>query len=236
MIAAQETFSVYKITNLVNGKLYFGITKCGIRIRWNQHKHNGLRRTKNTFLAKAIGKYGADNFKIELVKDCTSESEMYELEKMLIHLYRTNNRIYGYNNSAGGEISSKGMKHSQASKELISQQQKLRVRQPHSKEAIQKMKIAAKGRDMSKAQKISAVKRKGVPLSDERKMQLSNSSSPVNKVAIFMLNKDKHILHSFNSVSEAARKMGIKQSGISNVLTNKAKTSGGYLWQYQQMN
>lgn len=39
----------------------------------------------------------------------------------------------------------------------------------------------------------------------------------------------------FKSVSIAATETAIKQSAISNALTNRAKTSGGYKWEYVQV-
>lgn len=42
--------------------------------------------------------------------------------------------------------------------------------------------------------------------------------------------KDGKIIANYNGVSEASRVTGIKQSGISNVLTGRAKTAGGYKW------
>ncbi len=132
---------VYKITNNINGKLYFGITKCDLNKRWAEHKCKS--KTNNSHLGLAIRKYGIVNFKIESIKVCDSESEMYDLEVEFIKEYKTNNPLFGYNNSTGGETSSKGKKLSKEAKVKISEYQKTRDRKPHSEETKLKMREAA---------------------------------------------------------------------------------------------
>jgi hypothetical protein len=64
---------VYITTNLINGKKYLG-------------KHNGKHEGylgSGTILKTAIKKYGKENFKREIIKECSSDKEAYELEKEL---------------------------------------------------------------------------------------------------------------------------------------------------------
>ena len=35
---------VYKITNIINDKLYFGVTQQELKIRWQQHKCNSNKK------------------------------------------------------------------------------------------------------------------------------------------------------------------------------------------------
>ena len=132
---------VYKITNTVNNKLYFGVTKCALQKRWNEHKSKS--RSSKSHLNLAMRKYGISSFLIEKVKDCDSEIEMYDLEINLIKKHKTNNPIFGYNNSIGGEVSSSGKKISNETRKKISEYQKSRVRNPHSAETKAKMREAA---------------------------------------------------------------------------------------------
>lgn len=142
---------VYKIINKINGKLYFGITKCSVQKRWNEHKSKA--KNGKTHLALAIRKYGIENFIIEKILECVSEQEMYETEINLISKYKTNNPSFGYNNSTGGEFSSKGKKLSIEARKKISEFQKLRIRKPMSDETKNKIGLANKGNVISDEQK-----------------------------------------------------------------------------------
>ena len=115
-------YIVYKITNTVNSKLYFGITQQSLIKRWQQHKCNSNK--KNYHLYNAIKKYGFDKFKIEIVYKAESKKDMFSKEKELISMYKTNLRGYGYNNSLGGEASRFGCKMSEEQKKKLSECQK----------------------------------------------------------------------------------------------------------------
>lgn len=55
---------IYKITNLVNNKVYIGQTERTLKERWGQHKYSkGCK-----YLHNAILKYGAESFKIEEIE------------------------------------------------------------------------------------------------------------------------------------------------------------------------
>lgn len=153
-------YIVYKISNIINNKVYFGITQQSLKKRWQQHKCNSSR--KSYYLYNAIQKYGFENFKLEIVFKANDKKEMFEKEIELIKLYQSNNRIYGYNNSKGGESSRFGCKLNDKQKKKISEYQKNRIRIGHSDETKKKMSEIAKGRDMSKAIESSINRRKGL--------------------------------------------------------------------------
>jgi group I intron endonuclease len=148
---------VYKITNIINGKFYFGITMCSLSKRWTEHKCKS--KSSKSHLALAMVKYGVDNFIIEKISDCDSEDKMYELEVSLIKQFKTNNPEFGYNNSIGGEISSKGKKISDETRGKLSEYQKYRARKPHSQETKDKIGRANKGNKISEEQKKSVSER-----------------------------------------------------------------------------
>jgi group I intron endonuclease len=118
-------FYVYKITNLVNGKVYIGKTN-DIQGRWKEHidyAHNSNRKS-NRALHNAIYKYGIDNFSIEEIENVESEDWSFEREKYWIAEYKTNickyGSQFGYNLTDGGEGSS-GFKHSDETKQKMSE-------------------------------------------------------------------------------------------------------------------
>lgn len=91
---------IYKITNLINNHSYIGLST-HIEDRWKYHKTPyNWEREKNKTLYQAILKYGIDNFKFEILEECSVE-ELSEKEKFYIDKYDTFHN--GYNMTAGGE-------------------------------------------------------------------------------------------------------------------------------------
>lgn len=92
---------IYKIENLVNGKIYIGQSK-HIKQRWSEHKKE-LRRNNhgNDYLQRAWNKYGEENFKHTVIEEC-SEDELDEREIYYINLYNSFESDIGYNLTSGG--------------------------------------------------------------------------------------------------------------------------------------
>ena len=99
IIHKNNTSYVYKITNLVNKKIYIGITNQTPQYRFRQHINHADRGGTNHF-ARAIRKYGKQNFKLEEIEICKTYEDAQEFEKLYIEQY--NSIIDGYNMSAGG--------------------------------------------------------------------------------------------------------------------------------------
>lgn len=95
---------IYKITNLVNNKVYIGQTITGINARWKGHLH----KKGCVFLHNAIEKYGKDNFKIEVIEYC-SKDLLDDREVYWISYYHSTDRNYGYNILSGGSNGRKGI-------------------------------------------------------------------------------------------------------------------------------
>lgn len=94
---------IYKITNLINNKIYIGqVYNKSIYDRFNRHC-DGASKTSRSYLCRAIHKYGKDNFKIECIEECYSVSELNEREKYWIKYYNSTNGNIGYNLTLGGE-------------------------------------------------------------------------------------------------------------------------------------
>ena len=91
-------FSVYKITNKINGKIYIG-SSIRVEKRWQQHINASKNMNSNSYnypLQKAFRKYGIDNFIFEVIKDdFETQLEMLEYEKDMI--IKTNSFNSGYN-------------------------------------------------------------------------------------------------------------------------------------------
>lgn len=117
---------IYKITNLINGKVYIGqtIKRNGFKDRYN-YKGFGIERVYkyhkslkendkayNKYLFDSIDKYGFKNFEvIEVFDYAFSKEELDIKEKTYISLYKSNIDSYGYNKSNGGETCGNGSNH-----------------------------------------------------------------------------------------------------------------------------
>lgn len=95
---------IYKITNIINNKIYIGQTVQDVNRRWRQHVTMDYK--KNYYLGKAIHKYGEKSFKIEVVEIC-EESKLDEKEKYYINEYESFKSNIGYNVSTGGKTPKK---------------------------------------------------------------------------------------------------------------------------------
>ncbi len=79
---------VYKIENLINGKIYVGRTVKKLNVRMSQHKN-----TTKTLIGRAIQKYGWENFRAEIIEECSSFEELVEREVYWIKIDKNSARI-----------------------------------------------------------------------------------------------------------------------------------------------
>lgn len=93
---------IYKITNLVNNKIYIGYTSRNLKRRFYEHCWSASQDKDKNILHKAINKYGKNNFKIEEVLSFNeNEKNWEELERYYINYFNA----YvpnGYNVAEGG--------------------------------------------------------------------------------------------------------------------------------------
>lgn len=109
------THYLYKITNNINNKVYIGHTSDPKR-RKSQHFYKKVVNTKS-IIRQAVDKYGADNFKFEVI--CIGDKNyVIELEVKAISLYRTTEKQFGYNIKPGGEVGA-GYKISKTKRDLF---------------------------------------------------------------------------------------------------------------------
>lgn len=88
---------LYKITNLVNGKMYIGITTRP-EARFKQH----MSGKSSVLLKNAVSKYGVESFQFTVLVIGNKEY-IADLERKAINLYRTQEKEFGYNIKPGGE-------------------------------------------------------------------------------------------------------------------------------------
>ena len=93
---------LYKIINLVNNKIYIGVT-FDPEARKKQHFN---MKNKSSLVSKAIRKHGVDNFSFEVI--CVGDRNfIFDLEEKAIDLYKSKVSGHGYNIADGGAGGSK---------------------------------------------------------------------------------------------------------------------------------
>ena len=111
-----KSYCVYKHTNLINQKVYIGITSQKTSHRWGHEGHNYNQQSK---FFNAIQKYGWENFSHEILYTNLTKEEAIELEAKLIDKY--NSVENGYNCSLFSEnVYTKKVKCLETGEEFIS--------------------------------------------------------------------------------------------------------------------
>ena len=142
---------IYKITNLVNGKVYIGSTNDYLA-RFREHRTELKRNVHfNTHLQFAYNKYGVQNFKFEVIEFIENLENLpltefkhllEEREEFYIQLYESTDREKGYNVRIKCDTSL-GMKWSEESKRKFSEKKKGK---PTSKAAMDALMEYSKSR------------------------------------------------------------------------------------------
>ena len=116
---------IYKITNIQTNKVYIGQTIRPIQDRFRRHINDALNNVLDTHFARAIRKYGKDNFIIEEIDSATTQDELNQKEQYWIQYY--NSVEEGYNETdaiskcGGNTYQSKTAEEMEAIKEKIRQ-------------------------------------------------------------------------------------------------------------------
>lgn len=201
---------IYKITNIVNGKLYIGQTTKTLDERIKNH-HNAFVSGKDTHLYRSMRKYGWDKFQFSVIVYASSQDVLNELEEFYIRKYDTVRN--GYNMAYGGTVNvmyseSVAKKHdakmrTKSVREKISKSMKLSYAKrggasaEHRKHlSDNKKKFYASDRGIAAKKKFSETYR----LSDEHKAALIESL----KKHVDCFDSNGNLVQSFSSVKEAA--------------------------------
>ena len=136
----------YKITNLINGKYYYGCHST------NDIMDGYMGCGKD--LWKDYHKYGKENFEMIMLENFLTSKERYDAERKLITNKDISNPMC-YNLVGGGDGGLEGYKHSKDSKKKISEGNKGKIIPEHQRKIISELRM-------------------GVPLSSSHKKSISN--------------------------------------------------------------
>ncbi len=120
---------IYIVKNIINGKRYVG-SAINIQKRFCEHQHDLIHNNHdNDYLQKAWNKYGKDNFEFSILEKIKNPSLLIEREQHYLDSLQTFDDRYGYNIR----------KHAESNLGLH-----------HSKETIEKIRKALKGKNPNK--------------------------------------------------------------------------------------
>lgn len=98
----RKVWSLYKITNVVNNKVYIG-QAADISKRWSDHRRAFKLNKPKQAIHYAFIKYNLKNFIFEVIVSCKTQEDANEIETLLVTQYDSfisNNK--GYNVTFGG--------------------------------------------------------------------------------------------------------------------------------------
>lgn len=172
-----DTFMVYKITCLINNKIYIGYTKRTLEKRFRSHID--ASKKKKTKLYYAFKKYGIENFIIEELFKCYDKDEATNKEMELISEYNT--MVGGYNMTVGGEggPTTNGKPLTEEHKKNISKGQLGKVVSEETRKKISNI-LKQKYKENPEMGKNLSEKLKGRVFTEEHKNKISENHHDVN--------------------------------------------------------
>lgn len=75
---------IYKIENLINGKIYIG-QSIHIERRWQEH----CQKSSTSLISQAIQKYGKENFSFQILQEVTDVNTLNQLESNYIQYFNS---------------------------------------------------------------------------------------------------------------------------------------------------
>lgn len=184
---------IYKITNLVHGRVYIGQTiQSNPKMRWYSH-WDYVRKGRKSYLYDSMRKHGIENFSWEIIEQAKSVEELNELESKWLAHYRSVGEVYNNREAGNNKL--------------------------HSAESIEKMRKAKQEQHARRraenggVEKMNRVlKTSGWKHSEESKLKRKEWSAITNKLKAKPLT-DEHK----RKVSEAIKKSWAKRKALQGV-------------------
>ena len=202
----EKTWYVYihiipkAITGYNHDKYYVGITSQD-KPHW-RWRANGYGYKGNCHFWRAIQKYGWDNIQHDVIASGLTKSEAVQMEIKLIKLLQSNDKMFGYNSTTGGDGYTKPQ--TEEMKQLLSQVARERWKNPVYREKLS----GVNSPNYGQGEKISQYLPKGENASKARKVVCLNT---------------KEI---FGCIRYATKKYGIPETNITKNCKHKAHSAG----------
>lgn len=247
---------IYKLT-FPNGKFYIGQTN-DFNGRMNDYKN--LNKSIGRFIKNAIRKYRWENVKKEII--CTASEEFIDdVERYFIKLYKSNNKLFGYNLENGGhknkivsEETKKLMRQSHLGKKPTDKTRKIWSEQRSGKnnpnydkdgywKGKKNFKISGENHYLWNKHHTEETKEKirQSHLGKEshwkgKKQTIEHNQKRAMAIqkSIDVYTKSGEFFKTFNSIKCAGIELKLDISNIVKVLKNKYKYTGNYIFKYSE--
>lgn len=205
---------IYKITNIITGKVYIGETVRSISARWKQHKSRAKDLNYKEYLYNSIRKYGIENFVIDEIEKCSND-ERYERESYWIKEYNSL-APNGYNLV----LSQIGLRYESIDTILQLWEEGYSIKR--ISETVH-----------SSVKTISTLLKENGISEDKILQRRSNSVGKRSSKKVNQYDLHGNLLKVWNSASEAALNLGLNNASISKCCKGNILTYYGYIWQYE---
>jgi group I intron endonuclease len=244
---------IYITTNLINGKQYIG-----------KDEHNRISYLGSGVTLKlAIKKYGKENFRKEIIEYCINREHLKEREEYWLNKYdvSSNNNFYNRINTSAGPVHTIDSKRAISEKlkgcspyknktkeeiDIISDKKHNSMKSGGSQKISDKLRGRLKSEETKQNMKVPKTKensKKGIPLNKDTKQKISDrlkgrrnlwSTGEKLRKGIIQLDMEGNIINEWISIKEAGINLNIDRAGISNALSGKQHTAGGFMWKLKK--
>jgi group I intron endonuclease len=228
---------IYKVTNLINGKIYIGQQ---LNPKRKSYMGSGI------LIKNAINKYGRKNFIKEIIEYCTTKESMNEKEKYWINKLNSNNLNIGYNIDKGGGRTLEEdyvIKMSQKLKgRKISEEAKINISKNHADVSGENNPMWGKTHtDESKDKIIKAIKKWNEEGGYNNEIRLKKSlktkgrkNPNYNPTPVLQFDLDGNFIKEWEDLF-TLRESGFNSKHISSICRGLGKTAFGYIWKFKNI-
>lgn len=227
-------YKVYMYINKINQKKYIGITKMTLKKRAGK---NGKKYYGCLYFGNAIKKYGWENFTPLILFENLSYEEACLKEKEMIKYYDTRNKEKGYNLQEGGQgpnqYSLIKMRKSHKNKKLTEEHKK-NISKGLGGKGKNNVNFGKKQTEIARLHNSLSKKGEkhhnfGKHLSDSTKEKIRKKVSK----PILQYDLDGNFIKRWENQRIAGKELNISYKAISKCLNKKSKSSGGFMWLFE---
>lgn len=233
-LETEKEYTLYKHTNLINGKVYIGIT-CE-KPYYKRFGKGGSKYKRNKHFWGAIQLYGWDNFSHEILLENLTEKEACEKEKEYIKKYEATNPDKGYNVDKGGKLSDKEIREKQKKAH-----EGKKLTEEHKKNISKGLGQGVNNVNYGRKQTPEAILHNSMAKTGQNnpnwgkhlKESTREKIKKKNSKPVLQYDLEGNFIKEWESGKIAAQELGLNYTGINNCLRCVRHSSGGFVWVYK---